>query len=66
MFCLAGRADAEAGGGVSRITPTPSQSGEASRELGITQAGNGSRRTMAGELAWGGVRLQPERTLTPW
>jgi transposase len=47
-------------------TPTPSQRGQASRERGITQAGNGSRRTMAREMAWGWVRLQPTRTLTPW
>jgi hypothetical protein len=32
----------------------------------MTQAGKGSRRTMAVEMAWGGVRLQPESLLTPW
>ena len=47
-------------------TPTPYQSGQASRELGMTQAGNGSMRTMAREIAWGWVRCQPESTLTQW
>ena len=32
----------------------------------MTKAGNGSRRTMARELAWGGVRFPPESTLTQW
>ena len=32
----------------------------------MTQAGNGSRRTMAIEMAWGWVRFQPERRLTQW
>jgi transposase len=32
----------------------------------MTKAGNGYRRTMASEMAWGWVRLQPQSTLTQW
>jgi hypothetical protein len=32
----------------------------------MTKAGHGSMRTMAIEMAWGWVRLQPQSTLTPW
>jgi transposase len=53
-------------GALAGLTPTPYQSGQASRELGITKAGNGSRRTMAIEIAWGWGRFQPESTLTQW
>jgi transposase len=48
------------------LTPPPSQSGQASRARGMTQAGHGSRRTMAIEMAWGWVRFQPQSTRTPW
>jgi transposase len=54
------------GGAFAGLTPTPYQSGQAARELGRTKAGNGSMRTMAIELAWGWVRLQPESLLTQW
>jgi transposase len=53
-------------GAFAGLTPTPSQSGQASRELGITKAGKGYMRTMAIELAWGWIRLQLESTLTQW
>ena len=53
-------------GAFAGLTPTPYQSGQAARELGMTQAGNGSRRTMAIEMAWGWGRLQPESLLTQW
>jgi transposase len=53
-------------GALAGLTPTPYQSGQASRELGITKAGNGYMRTMAVEIAWGWVRFQPESTLTQW
>ena len=53
-------------GAFAGLTPTPYQSGQASRELGITKAGHGYRRTMAVEMAWGWVRFQPESTLTQW
>ena len=32
----------------------------------MTQAGNGSMRTMAIEIAWGWVRFQPQSMLTQW
>jgi transposase len=38
-------------GALAGLTPTPYQSGQASRELGITKAGNGYLRTMAVEIA---------------
>jgi len=53
-------------GALAGLTPTPYQSGQASRALGITKAGQGYRRTMAIEIAWGWVRLQPQSTLTQW
>jgi transposase len=53
-------------GAFAGLTPTPYQSGQAYRELGITKAGNGYMRTMAVEIAWGWVRFQPESTLTQW
>jgi transposase len=53
-------------GALAGLTPTPDQSGQASRERGITTAGHGSRRTMAIEMAWGWERLQPPSTLTQW
>src|SRR5215468_5461768 len=53
-------------GALAGLTPTPSQSGQASRELGMTKAGNGYMRTMAIEIAWGWVRFQPESMLTQW
>jgi transposase len=53
-------------GALAGLTPTPYQSGQASRELGITQAGNGYMRTMAIEMAWGWVRFQAASTLTQW
>ncbi|HLB76904.1 MAG TPA: hypothetical protein VJO72_07710 [Candidatus Dormibacteraeota bacterium] len=46
-------------------TPPPSQRGERRRDLGMTQAGQGSRRTMAVAMAWGGIRLPPESRRTP-
>jgi Transposase IS116/IS110/IS902 family len=48
------------------LTPTPSQSGQASRALGIAKAGKGSRRPLAVEIAWGGVRFHPQSPLTQW
>jgi transposase len=35
------------------LPPPPEQRGQASRERGMPQAGHGSRRTMAIEMAWG-------------
>jgi transposase len=53
-------------GAFAGLTPTPEQSGPAARALGMTQAGNGSRRPMAIAMAGGGGRLLPESLLTQW
>jgi transposase len=53
-------------GALAGLTPTPHQSGQASRELGITKAGNGYMRTMAIEIAWGWLRFQPDSALARW
>ena len=47
-------------------TPTPYQSGESTREQGITKAGNRHVRWMTTELAWSWLRFQPESALSVW
>jgi transposase len=53
-------------GALAGLTPTPHQSGDGSRELGITKAGQGQLRAMTIEIAWGWLRFQPESTLSRW
>jgi transposase len=53
--------DARAG-----LTPTPYQSGQSRRELGIAKAGNRPIRAMAIEIAWAWRRFQPTRALSQW
>lgn len=53
-------------GALAGLTPTPHQSGEASREQGIAKAGNRHVRAMAIEIAWGWLRFQPRSALTRW
>lgn len=53
-------------GSLAGLTPTPYQSGDESREQGISKAGNRHIRAMAIEIAWGWVRYQPESELTLW
>jgi transposase len=53
-------------GGLSGLTPTPYQSGEESREQGISKAGNRPVRAMAIEIAWCRLRYQPDSELTLW
>jgi transposase len=53
-------------GGLAGFTPTPYQSGDSSREQGITKAGNRHVRWMITELAWGWLRLQPQSALSVW
>jgi transposase len=53
-------------GGLSGLTPTPYQSGEESREQGISKAGNQQVRAMAIEIAWCWLRYQPDSELTLW
>jgi transposase len=51
-------------GGLSGLTPTPYQSGEESREQGISKAGN--RPVRAIEIAWCWLRYQPDSELSLW
>ena len=53
-------------GGLSGLSPTPYQSGDESRELGIDKAGNRPVRGMAIEIAWGWLRFQPQSKLSLW
>ena len=53
-------------GGLAGLTPTHHQSGEESRELGISKAGNRPVRAMAIEIAWCWLRYQPNSELTRW
>jgi transposase len=53
-------------GGLAGLTPTPYQSGESARDQGITKAGNSHVRWMTTELAWSGLRYQPESALSCW
>jgi transposase len=53
-------------GALAGLCPTPHQSGDSSKELGIEKAGNRHIRAMAIEIAWGWLRHQPESALTQW
>jgi transposase len=53
-------------GGMSGLTPTPSQSGDQHREQGISKAGNRRVRRVMIELAWLWLRWQPESELSRW
>lgn len=53
-------------GGMSGLTPTPSQSGDAHREQGISKAGNRRVRWVAIEFAWLWLRWQPDSALSRW
>ena len=53
-------------GALVGLTPTPYQSGELRRELGISKAGNAHVRFMLVELAWKWVQHQPKSALTLW
>jgi transposase len=53
-------------GSLAGLTPTPYQSGEESREQGISKAGNRSVRAMVIELAWCWLRYQPDSDLALW
>jgi transposase len=53
-------------GAVAGLTPTPYQSGQARRELGIAKAGNRPIRAMAIEIAWAWRRFQPASALSQW
>ena len=53
-------------GALAGLTPTPHQSGDESRELGISKAGNNHVRAIAIELAWAWLRFQPDSKLALW
>ena len=53
-------------GALAGLTPTPFQSGDVRRELGIGKSGNPSVRWLAIEIAWSRLRYQPESELTLW
>jgi transposase len=53
-------------GGLAGLTPTPYQSGDSQRELGISKAGNCHLRTLMVELAWGWLRWQAGSDLSLW
>jgi transposase len=53
-------------GALRGVTPTPYASGNTASERGIAQAGHDHIRAMAIEIAWGWLRFQPARALTPW
>ena len=53
-------------GALAGLTPTPYASGAVCREQGISKAGNARVRTMAIELAWCWLRLQPGSALARW
>jgi transposase len=53
-------------GGLSGLAPTPYQSGDDQRELGMSKAGSRWIRAMAIEIAWGWLRYQPDSELSKW
>lgn len=53
-------------GRLAGLTPTPHQSGDLRRELGIDKAGNKRVRWMAIEAAWSWLRFQPNSALSRW
>lgn len=53
-------------GSLAGLTPTPYQSGQQSRDQGISKAGQKLVRHLAVEIAWGWVRFQPRSRLTLW
>jgi transposase len=53
-------------GSMSGLVGTPYQSGESSREQGISKAGNRRVRHVMVELAWMWLRYQPESELSRW
>jgi transposase len=53
-------------GAIVGLTPTPYQSGDSSREQGISKAGNKLLRRMLVELAWQWLRWQPHSALSRW
>ena len=53
-------------GALVGLTPTPYDSGKREREQGISKAGNKHVRSLIVELAWLGLRWQPDSALSQW
>jgi transposase len=53
-------------GALAGLTPTPYQSGDSSKEQGISKEGNTLVRAMAVQIAWGWLQHQPESKLSRW
>ncbi len=53
-------------GAAAGLVPTPYQSGEGSREQGISKAGSRHIRAVAIEMAWCWLRYQPRSRLSRW
>ena len=53
-------------GGLLGFAPTPYDSGESTREQGISRAGNARLQAISIQLAWNWVRWQPHSALTQW
>jgi transposase len=53
-------------GGYFGLTGTPYDSGNSRREQGISKSGNRRARKLAIELAWLGLRHQPDSDLSRW
>jgi transposase len=51
---------------LSGLAPSPYNSGDEVRDLGISKAGSSSVRAMAIQIAWGWIRFQPDSELTCW
>ena len=51
---------------LSGLAPSPYNSGDEVRDLGISKAGSSSVRAMAIQIAWGWIRFQPDSELTHW
>ena len=52
--------------GAVGLSPTPYQSGDSSREQGISRSGNRRIRKLLIEIAWAWLRFQPHSKLTGW
>ena len=53
-------------GACAGLTPTPYDSGDSTREQGISKAGNKRVRKLMVELAWLWLRYQPDSKLSLW
>jgi transposase len=53
-------------GGLLGFAPVKYESGEASRDQGISRAGNDRLQSTMVQLAWGWVQWQPDSALTRW